>query len=195
MNFIVAILSYLIGAIPFSYILPKIINKVDVTMTGSNNPGFTNVFRTVGIKTGILTLVLDILKGFLPTFIAASLLDKNFALIAAFFAVLGHCFPIYMRFKGGKGVATSAGVILALSPMALLILFVLQVLALIVSGYMSLASVISAASFSIYIFFTTDCLEVRVWAVCLSTLVILRHHANIKRLCNGTEPKIRKNKK
>ncbi|MFN3995138.1 MAG: glycerol-3-phosphate acyltransferase [bacterium] len=116
MEILLIILAYLIGSIPTGYIIGKL-KRVDITKTGSGNIGMANVFRTLGFKYAIIVLIIDTIKGFIPTFLAIKLnLNVLAVLVTGLSAILGHIFTIFLKFKGGKGVATSLGVILAISP-------------------------------------------------------------------------------
>ncbi len=180
--------TYLISSIPFGYIVGKLFGK-DVTKEGSGNIGATNVTRTVGKKAGILVLVLDMLKGFIPVFIAKDIFfpDFRFISLVALTAVLGHCFSIFMKFKGGKGVATGIGVLLALSPKVAFIVILLWLGTFLVSGYVSLASIL-ASSLSWVLFFFIEGEFYQTLAVLLASfIIVVKHSSNIERLLKGTE--------
>ncbi len=181
------IITYLIASIPFGYIVGKIFGK-DITKEGSGNIGATNVTRTIGKKAGALVLILDFLKGFLPVYIAQSIFWDTLQIsIIAITAVIGHCFSIFMKFRGGKGVATGFGVLTALSAKVAFIVFMVWLGTFLVSGYVSLASIISA-SLSWIIFFYIEKDFYLTTAVFLSSLIIfLKHSSNIERLIEGKE--------
>ncbi|MBR2625078.1 MAG: glycerol-3-phosphate 1-O-acyltransferase PlsY [Lentisphaeria bacterium] len=194
--------AYLLGSIPWGFIIGKW-NGVDVRKVGSNNIGATNVTRCVGKKAGKLCFVLDFLKGALPVIAAqyvfrnASTVPMEYVVIAALFAtVLGHMFPVFLKFKGGKGVSTAAGAVMALTPYALLAALLVWVVVFLASRYVSLASIAAAAVLPIvaWVFYLVDfgnqlarSPEVLIFLTIVSLLAILRHHANIVRLLNGTE--------
>jgi acyl phosphate:glycerol-3-phosphate acyltransferase len=199
-----AIISYCCGSIPFGYIVVRLFKGEDIRAIGSGNIGATNVARSGSKGLAILTLFLDVLKGALPVFWYFHLqilvralgmrVDINYVLgvVAALFVVLGHTFPIWLKFKGGKGVATALGVFAVLAPKAVLISLAVFVLTMAVTKYVSLGSVISTAIFP----FTAYWLQVplRTWpsmimVTAIAMLIIIKHHGNIKRLMNGTEPK------
>jgi len=203
---LVAFIAYLCGSIPFGYILVRVFRGQDVRATGSGNIGATNVARTAPAL-GVATLLLDGFKGFLPVHAVLGLgisydaqrthFERMLA-VAALCAVLGHLFPLWLKFRGGKGVATAVGAFLALAPVAIGITFVLFVLVLAASRYVSLASIISAAAFPAIAwllmrerFITKAVLESMVAIV---VLIIAKHHANIRRLLNGTENRFGKKK-
>jgi len=198
---IVATVSYLCGSIPFGYILVRLFKGRDVRETGSGNIGATNVARTAPVL-GIATLLLDCLKGFLPAkFVLLQGMSYDgqvthfewMLALASVFAVLGHMFPVWLHFRGGKGVATAAGVYLALAPKALGFSFIVFVLVFMATKYVSLASVLSAAAFPFLAHFMTEPdgskLPMMTAAIAIAALVIAKHHANIRRLLKGTEPK------
>jgi glycerol-3-phosphate acyltransferase PlsY len=196
MNYIIVIvLSYFVGSIPFSYIVPKVFGKIDIRSVGSGNTGTTNVVRTLGLKIGALAFVGDYIKGVLPTFIGLQLLGFNGALIAGAVAVLGHCYPVWLNFKGGKGIATSVGVLTVAFPVIALVLLIWQFAVIFTTKYMSLASITSALFFPMIVFFSKNNTSSVIFAVFLGGFVIYRHRANFKRLLNGTEKKLTVGKK
>jgi acyl phosphate:glycerol-3-phosphate acyltransferase len=184
-------LAYLLGSIPFGYLLVKIFRKQDIRATGSGNIGATNVARSGAKGLGIATLLLDLGKAFLAVKIAQHLAPSNYdiAVAAAVAAILGHVFPVWLGFRGGKGVASALGVFLALTwPSALAILGVFLVVFLI-ARYVSLASIIAAAVFPLFGFwfvpFRTPI--VIVGFLLIPLIIIVKHHQNIRRLLSGTE--------
>jgi glycerol-3-phosphate acyltransferase PlsY len=195
----VVICSYLLGSIPFGYILVRVFQGIDVRSIGSGNIGATNVARSGGKSLAIATLILDALKGWLPVFLVLTLPGiphsdarqlHTLAAVAALAAVVGHMFPVWLRFKGGKGVATGLGVFLALAPMAALIALLIFAAVVALTRYVSLGSVLAAASFpSVLCGLERDSFPAA--ALLLSTavalLVIYRHRQNIGRLWAGTE--------
>ena len=215
---LLAFLAYLAGSINTSVILSKSMYGEDVRDSGSGNAGATNMLRTYGAGIAVLTLVCDILKGALLVLLAAWLdvifssyfksspmtdferiyLLDNLKYIVGIFVVLGHDFPIWFGFRGGKGVATSLGVILALNPIIGLIVLIIALLIMIFSRYVSLGSVIGAVVYP-FIVLTyilaggesfTENIVYSIMAFSLAFLLIIKHHSNIKRLKNGTENKL-----
>jgi glycerol-3-phosphate acyltransferase PlsY len=203
---ITALIAYLFGSIPFGYLLVHIFTGKDIRTTGSGNIGATNVARSGAKGLAIATLVLDALKGALPVWYISRVAEDahNFIDIhpnsliltlpslIAFFAVLGHMVPVWLKFKGGKGVATALGVFTVLAPKAILISLLIFVMTMAVTKIVSLGSILSAAVFP----FTAYWLQVplRTWpsmimVSAIALLIIMKHHGNIKRLMNGTEPK------
>lgn len=195
----VAVAAYLLGAIPFGFVVARS-RGVDIRTVGSKNIGATNVFRSVGKPWGILTFILDLAKGFagaaLVPWLAMRLFGEDGAsvapqlkLLGGIAAVIGHTWPVFLGFKGGKGVATSAGMLLAIAPAAVGIAFAAWVVVMLLSRYVSLSSIAAAAVLGVLVWFPRFC-DYRLSAYILTALalvVIIRHHANIGRLLKGTE--------
>ena len=186
------ILSYLCGSIPFGYINEKIFKKTDIRKQGSGNTGATNVYRTISKPLGILTLFLDLLKGFVPVYLVSLTNPSTYwiVIVVALATILGHIFTVFLNFKGGKGVATACGAFLAMNPLAVLICFVSFVIVLIIFKYVSLASIVAAILLPISLYLLNSLSELVIFSCIISLLVIIRHISNIKRLLNGTENKI-----
>ncbi len=198
---IVAIIAYLLGSISFSVIISKKMAGFDVREKGSGNAGSTNVLRTVGKKAAILTLICDCLKGVVSILIAYILgkvvsdLDKNLLIqLAGIFVVLGHTFPIFFKFKGGKGVATSLGVLLMVNWQIGLICLVFALILMALTRFVSLGSVAAAILFPVLtIFIHTNYLVAGnyiIFGILLAILVIFNHRSNVKRLLEGKENKL-----
>ena len=198
------IIAYLLGAVPFGMLLARL-KGVDIRKAGSGNIGATNVFRSVSKALGITTFVLDFLKGFLPAFLFPILLQriagvddpaKWLALGCGAAAIAGHNWPVYLRFKGGKGVATGAGMLAGVFPHGIVIGLAVWILCLLLSGYVSLSSVLAALTVAVsgWLFFLYggSSLPVAVILSILCALIILRHAPNIRRLCNGTEHRFKR---
>ena len=195
MLFILGAIGYLIGSIPFSYLIPKWIGKIDIRLHGSGNTGTTNVLRTLGMKVGVLAFVGDFIKGIVPSIIGLIWLGELGGIVGGTLAVLGHCFPVWLKFKGGKGVATSAGVLVVLVPDILLILLIGQFIIIALSKYMSLASILSAVLLPIFAVLFSKSTEIIGFSIFLAAFVIYRHRSNLKRLLAGTETKLSIKKK
>ena len=188
-------LAYLLGSVPFGYLLVRLFRKQDIRDTGSGNIGATNVARSGSKLLGALTLILDLLKGFTAVRIAQHFAPgtaghpSSLMMAAAVFVVLGHIYPVWLGFKGGKGVATALGVFLAFAPWAGLASFTLFVLLVAITRYVSLASILASALIPIVAKLTVpDRSPVFLIAIFfLAALVIAKHHANIGRLLRGTE--------
>ena len=190
--FIVALVSYFIGNFCSAYILGKIFKKEDIRESGSKNAGATNALRVFGIKIGIFAFILDVLKGILAVYIGNRLLGYNGMLIAAIFVVVGHNYPVFLRFKGGKGMATSIGVMLSLHWPTALVCIIIGVLVIAKTRYVSLGSITAAALVPI-----VGCImnrpfnkEYFITTLILAIMAVYRHRANIKRLINKEEFKI-----
>ncbi len=193
---ILAILSsYLLGAVPFGLMFSKLFSDVDVRTVGSGNIGATNVLRAAGKKAAVLTLLADVLKSLIPVLLVKSFFhDDTATVLSGAAAVLGHNFPIYLNFKGGKGVATSFGVVLAVAPLTGLLCLLIWALAAYIWGYSSLAALISFAFYLGVTFFAISPLSNNYGLLSLFIfgMIYYRHRENIKRLLAGTEPKIGK---
>ena len=194
---LVGLVAYLIGSISFAIIFSKKFAGFDVRVRGSNNAGTTNVLRTVGKKAAALTLICDILKGVVAVLLA--MLASNIwqeadgellKYLAGLMAIIGHTFPVYYGFKGGKGVATSLGVLLVVNPQIGIICLVFALIIMIATRMVSLGSVLAATLFPILTVFMVDSFGAKVISILIALLVIFNHRSNIKRLKNGTENKI-----
>lgn len=185
--------AYLIGAIPSGVVLTKLAGLDDIRSQGSGNIGATNVYRVAGRRLGVLTLVLDALKGLLPMLAAVAWLHLPEGLLGmiALALFLGHCYPVYLGFKGGKGVATALGIYLVLSPPAVLLALGLFIGLLWKWRFVSLGSVSAAAAIPFAVLLFEGSWPLFAATLVISALVILRHKANIQRLFEGTESRFR----
>jgi acyl phosphate:glycerol-3-phosphate acyltransferase len=188
--------SYLLGAIPTGLLLARLFSATDIRAGGSGNIGATNVTRLLGKKFGVLTLLGDMLKGFLPVYIGALLFpttrggtDYMILSIFGLAAFLGHLFPVYLKFKGGKGVATGFGVFAYLAPAPLVLALVLFVIIVAVSRYVSLGSLSTAIVLPLLLIIYSYPLPVVVTGIIMGFLVFIKHKDNIQRLLQGTENK------
>lgn len=215
---IIAAVSYLLGSIPFGYILVKLFLKQDIRATGSGNIGATNVGRTGHKGLALATLLLDALKGLAAVYLAQAIearalhyprykfliggSEEYFAFnqplvtaaaVAALFAIIGHLFPVWLKFKGGKGVATGAGAFIALAPKAVLVVLAVFFVIVAIFRYVSLGSIVATAVFPVAVYFLTDYghypAAMVLIALC-AVLIIARHHQNIRRLLSGTENRL-----
>lgn len=187
---IIFFLAYLIGSTPSGLIVGKVGYGIDIREHGSGNLGGTNTFRTLGIKAGMIVTIADILKGTLGASLPFWFGSELDPLLAGIAAVIGHMFPVFAGFRGGKAVATSAGVLLFNSPILFIILLSSFFLTLYLSKYVSLASMVAGIFGLIYCIFIWNVPLLIVVAV-LEAFVVYRHRANIKRIVNRTEPKIK----
>jgi acyl phosphate:glycerol-3-phosphate acyltransferase len=187
----IALFGYLLGSVPTGLVLTRLFSKVDPRKSGSQNIGATNIYRTAGKTLGILTLFGDVLKGAIPVVIATKMdVSSRWIALAALSAVLGHVFPIFLGFKGGKGVATALGVYLVMSPVAVLIEFFVFAGLVWKWRYISLGSITCAATIPLLIaFFRSDSQVYFVVSVIMAALILYRHQTNITRLLQGTESK------
>jgi glycerol-3-phosphate acyltransferase PlsY len=184
------IASYFIGAIPTGVVLARAFSGKDIRQEGSGNIGATNVTRVLGKKLGALTLVGDLLKGFLPVCVGSYLVSSlNVVCLMGCAAFLGHLFPVYLKFKGGKGVATALGVFLYLSPIVILIEIIIFVFVVGIWKYVSLGSLIAAASMPLLLVIIGSPKPVVLLSMAFALLIFIKHKANIQRLLNGTENK------
>lgn len=193
----IVILAYLLGSIPFSFLIVKLVARKDVRSVGSGNVGATNAARTAGKAVGAAALVLDVAKG-LAAVLIARWLGAPPALLgaAAVAAILGHCFPVWLGFRGGKGVATSAGAMGALAPPATVLTLIVCLGVIAWKRYMSLGSVAAAAGFPLLVW-TTQRLGwqerdpgLLLCAVLIGLIIIVQHRSNLKRLRQGIEPRL-----
>ena len=193
---VLMIVAYILGSIPNALWIGKVFKGIDVREHGSKNTGSTNAARVLGAKLGILTLILDISKGAIPTLIATMLLDSSISVIlVGICAILGHSFSIFMKFKGGKAVATTVGVFIVLVPGAILLVAVIFFLVFGITRYVSLSSMIGAISLPIWIILFYKNIPLTIFGIIIAILIIVRHKSNIQRLLNGTESKFSINKK
>jgi len=190
--------AYLLGSIPFGYLLVKIFRKEDIRASGSGNIGATNVARSGAKGLGIATLLLDVGKAYLAVKIAQYFVPgvSDLAMVAAIAAILGHVFPVWLGFRGGKGVASALGVFLALVPMLALCIFGAFLVVFALTRYVSLGSVLASASVPLFALFFVRPMTpiVRFGFFFIPLVVILKHHANIRRLISGTESRFGKSK-
>jgi glycerol-3-phosphate acyltransferase PlsY len=188
--YLIPLIAYLLGSIPFGYLLIRSAQGKDIRSFGSGNIGATNVFRT-SRAAGILTLLLDAGKGYLAVLTAEWLGGSlQWQAAAAVAAVIGHVFTIWLRFKGGKGVATGCGAYLAILPLAVSTTLVVFVLVLILTRYISASSIAATALFPLWAYLYGAPGAVFFWALAGAVLIILKHHQNIRRLISGTENKL-----
>lgn len=184
---------YLIAAIPTGLLLARVMGGEDVRQKGSGNIGATNVYRVAGKLAGVLTLVGDTLKGYLPLLAFTAWLSPTPTQlgIAAAVAIGGHCYPVYLGFKGGKGVATALGIFLVLSPKVVLGALIVFVLAVGLSRYISLGSVLAALSAPLLVLMFDHPQPIFLSTLFIAALVVWRHRANIRRLLDGTESRFK----
>lgn len=186
---ILLVLSYLLGSTPFSLLIGLWFYKIDLRQHGSGNIGTTNTFRILGKKAGIVVLLLDMFKGALPV-VAAMLLNVDMHIfIPGLVAAIGHVYSIFLKFRGGKAVATSAGAVLAYNPLLFIMLLAAFLITLKLSKYVSLSSIVSAVLFFVLSLAFRDPLLIA-FSFIIAVVIVVRHISNIKRIMDGTESKI-----
>jgi len=191
MKILFAGLSYLLGAIPSGYVLFYISEKKDIRNFGSQATGATNLFRLKGWKFAVPILLFDVLKGGLPVVLALGFFeDLRFALVCGFLAVVGHCFPVYIKFKGGKGLATTLGAYAVLGFKPLLLSLGVFLLAVGITRYVSLGSLLAVLSYPLFILLFKGNIEIVCLSVVLFLLIVFMHRGNIARLIKGEERKL-----
>ncbi len=192
--FVAALLvAYLVGAIPFGVVVGKLFYHVDVRQHGSGNVGTTNVFRVLGKKAGAVVLVCDMLKGYIPAFIAAYYLRETnpwLVIVIAAAPVVGHMYSVFLKGRGGKGVATGAGVVIALIPLAGGIIAVVWVLLILTTRYVSLASLVATLLVPVFVFALSDPLPYLIASLLVTVGIFWAHRGNISRLFKGTESRV-----
>lgn len=198
----VLIAAYLVGSVPSGYLIAKMVKRIDICKHGSGNMGATNVFRILGPAWGVLVLGMDIAKGYLVVAVLAPLFYSGpagaseliFKLAVGFAAIAGHNWTVFLRFKGGKGVATSCGVFLAIVPKAVLAALVIWISTVVLTKYISVGSMAAAASCPVWVWVfyrrADDFRSLMTVALFVTALIIFTHRANIKRLRDGKEFKI-----
>lgn len=205
---ILILIAYVVGSTPTSIIVSKLVYKSDVREHGSGNAGATNVFRTFGWKPALFVTLVDVFKGWLPAYVAGNLNSDSILfgnnpdalmIIAGFAAVLGHTYTVFAGFKGGKGVGTLGGVLIALFPLALPICLLVFILTLIATGIVSLGSMLAAMALPVTLFIIEGLnpgvqisLTLRVFALLIPVFIIFTHRSNIKRMLDGTENRFEK---
>ncbi len=202
MNIIaVIILSYLAGSFPTSIILGKITKGIDIRDFGSGNAGATNAFRELGWKVGLITAIIDVFKGFASTYWISQLGSGDatiMMLLAGIFAILGHTFTIFAGFRGGKGVATATGMLIALFPSALPFCIIVFILVVIVSGQVAVGSILASITLPIAIFVMSTISNIEIhpylfyFSLIIPIFIIFTHRSNIKKLIDGTEEPMEK---
>lgn len=188
------LMSYIIGSIPFGLLFTRLAKLGDVRMIGSGNIGATNVLRTGNKKVAALTLLCDVLKGTVVVlvikFLSGPIENSIVIFLAGFFAFLGHLFPIWLKFKGGKGVATYLGICLGFYWPAAIVFIVVWIMFFLLARYSSLSALASVVITPIFVYFCYPYLYAHCMVIAMSILVIIKHHANIGRLLVGKESKI-----
>jgi glycerol-3-phosphate acyltransferase PlsY len=188
---ILLVLAYLAGAIPFGLVVGKLFYGVDVREHGSGNVGTTNVFRVLGKKAGVAVLICDMLKGYVPAAIAAALFNPWFAVFIAAAPVVGHIYSIFLKGKGGKGIATGAAVVLALVPLVFAIILVVWIVLVLTTRYVSVASLTASFLVPVLTIWFHEPLPYEIAGVLVAVIVWWAHRGNIQRLLAGEENRVR----
>ena len=197
----ICLICYVAGSIPTAYIIGKLIKKIDIRQHGSGNVGATNAFRVLGKKWGIVTLILDMLKGFIPVYLITIYLlsfterpgdEKNFVrLLSGLMIVIGHIYTMFLGFTGGKGVAAAAGFLLALTPVEMGLTITVFIMVLLKTKMVSLSSIISALTYPLFLIIWKEPRIIIIFATAISLLIIIKHRTNIQRIIAGAENKIK----
>lgn len=187
---LVVILCYLIGSIPFSYLSARVLAHTDVRSRGSGNVGATNVYRTSGVWAGLLAFLGDLLKGAVAAWIGLAMGGPTLVIICSLAAVIGHCYPLFLRFRGGKAAATAGGVVLFLMPKVGLILLLLFIIIVAVTRYVSLASITVAVLLPVIAYLLHNPWQYTILSALMMLIVVYRHRENIARLKAGGETRI-----
>ncbi len=189
------IIGYFIGSIQIPIMAGKILKKIDIRDYGSGNAGSTNVARVLGVKVAVTVFILDILKGVAPYLIVKHFFNAEYAIVIGLGIVIGHNFPVFMNFKGGKGAAISLGIMTAFSPVLGALILVMAVLIVSTTKYVSLASINGALMAVIYVFVTNTTVVEKTTICIMAVLLVYQHRGNIKRLIKGEENKLTLKKK
>ena len=187
------LIAYLLGSIPFGYLIVRWQRGIDVRATGSGSIGATNVMRNLGILGFVATFLLDAGKGLFAVLLVSRMTsgDPTLVAAAAVAAVLGHCFPFWLRFRGGKGVATGVGVFIAIAPLQVVLVLVIFGIVVAIWRYISLGSVVATAAFPVLVYWMKHPpIQIVLGAAGAALIIIGRHHANIARLLKGTENRV-----
>jgi glycerol-3-phosphate acyltransferase PlsY len=188
---IVVVVAYLLGSIPFGYLIVRRKMGADIRQTGSGGTGATNVTRRAGKAAGVLTLLLDAAKGSAAVLIARAVAGDDWLIAAAAIAALvGHMFPVWLSFRGGKGVATGVGIFLVLAPIPLLCAGVIFIAIVALTRYVSLGSIIAAILIPVFVWLLSDLRPLLIAAIVGAALIVFAHRGNIQRLVSGTESRI-----
>ncbi len=197
------VVAYLIGAIPFGYLIARAVRGIDIRTMGSGNLGATNVGRVLGRPYFFIVLALDLLKGLIPTAVFSFLVGRltgetpvDLPVLVGLAAILGHTFPVYLKFRGGKGVATSLGVVLALEPASCAVAVLVFGVVLVITRYMSLASLSGGVGFMAAHFirvpapFSREHIAMSLFSIAVVGLLVVRHRSNLQRIWAGTENRV-----
>lgn len=187
---IISFIAYFLGNISASYMVAKYLKGIDIRKYGSGNAGATNVFRTLGVKAGLLAFLGDALKGVIAVVLGQLIGGENGQVAAGIFVVAGHNWPVLLGFKGGKGIATTIGVMIAINPLMVAAIVPIGIVVIIITKYVSLASILGMMIFPLLMLITGQPRNLVIFSFLLSAMAIYRHKSNIVKLLNGTESKL-----
>lgn len=187
---LIIILSYILGNFSTAYLIAKLYAGIDIRNYGSGNAGATNALRTLGKKAGIAALFGDILKGALAVILGKYVAGENGQILAGLFVVIGHNWPVFLNFRGGKGVATTIGVMAAINPVIVAGIVPTGIVLIAITKYVSLASILGMTVFPIIMLLTKQSVKLVLFSFILSAMAVYRHKSNIKKLLAGTENKL-----
>ena len=186
---LVSIIAYLTGNIATAYLVSRAFGKIDIREHGSGNSGSTNVFRILGAKPAVIVFLGDVLKGTAAVLIGRYLGGSYGEILAGIFVVAGHNWPIFLGGKGGKGIATTIGLMLPIDPLMVVLILIVGIIVIITTRYASLASIVGVTIYPIAMIITQKPLEYIIFSLVLSSVAIFKHRSNIERLLKGTESK------
>lgn len=187
---VISLISYLLGNVSASYLIAKYIKGIDIRKYGSGNAGATNVFRTIGAKAGLLAFLGDAFKGAFAVILGRIIAGENGQIAAGIFVVAGHNWPVMLGFKGGKGIATTIGVMIAINPFIVAAIVPIGIIIIFITKYVSLASILGMSIFPVAMLITKQPVKLVLFSFLLSAMALYRHKSNIVKLIKGTESKI-----
>lgn len=188
------VIAYFIGNFATSYLISKMMGKIDIRKHGSGNAGATNVLRVLGLKAALITFLGDAIKGATVVLLAKNFGDMRLALVCGIGVIIGHNFPVLLKFKGGKGVATSMGVFFMIDPLIVAIVISLGIIVVVTTKYVSLASIIGMVLLPVMLLLFKRPSQIVIFGLAVSLLAIFQHRENLKRLIKGTESKLSSSK-
>jgi len=192
---LVSVIAYLLGNFSTSYLISRAAGKIDIRKYGSGNAGSTNVLRVLGVKAAAVAFLGDLLKGTAAVLIGKQLGGSYGEIVAGIFVVLGHNWPVFLKFKGGKGIATTIGLMIPIDPIMVLLIVAAGVTLIVITRYVSLGSVMGVLIYPIAMIATRKPLEYIIFSIILSAMAVFKHRSNLERLLKGTESKLGQKKK
>lgn len=192
---LVSVIAYLLGNFSTSYLISRAAGKIDIRKYGSGNAGSTNVLRVLGVKAAAVAFLGDLLKGTAAVLIGKQLGGSYGEIVAGISVVLGHNWPVFLKFKGGKGIATTIGLMIPIDPIMVLLIVAAGVMLIVITRYVSLGSVMGVLIYPIAMIATRKPLEYIIFSIILSAMAVFKHRSNLERLLKGTESKLGQKKK